>query len=135
MAKIKKAQAGISAPPKKMPSAVVPAAPKAGPTGSTFKKSKSTDGMKPTKLKMKAGGSISKAQKGKTVMQNLSSKYPGIDTSAAGDTRFEEYNAYAPKKALKKISDTDKAFNQKYGKGKPAKQKMKMGGSMKSKKC
>lgn len=112
MASIKKAN--LSAGPSK-------ATKKAGPVDP---KGQFTKVQKRTLGKMKAGGSISKAQKGKTVMQNLLSKYPGTDTSPAGDTRFEEYNAYSPKKALKKISDTDKAFNQKYGKNKPAKNKM-----------
>jgi hypothetical protein len=63
---------------------------------------------------------IKKAQKGKTVMQKLKAKYPKADTTAAGDTRFQEYNAYAPQKFLDQIKDTDDAFNKKYGKGKPA---------------
>ena len=53
-------------------------------------------------------------------MQKLKKMYPDADTSAAGDTRFEEYNAYAPKKFLDRVNATDKAFNAKYGKGKPA---------------
>ena len=63
---------------------------------------------------------VKKAQKGKTVMQKLKERYPKADTTAAGDTRFEEYNAYAPKKVLDQINATDSAFNKKYGKGKPA---------------
>lgn len=63
---------------------------------------------------------IKKAQKGMT-MKQLKAKYPSADTTAKGDTRFEEFNAYAPKKFLKRVADTDKAFDTKYGKGKPAK--------------
>jgi hypothetical protein len=63
---------------------------------------------------------IKKAQKGKTVMQKLKAKYPHADTTAAGDTRFQEFNAYAPQKFLDELKDTDEAFNKKYGKGKPA---------------
>ncbi|NDB81375.1 MAG: hypothetical protein EB127_01305 [Alphaproteobacteria bacterium] len=87
--------------------------------------------------KMKMGGKIKKAQAGMT-MKQLKMKYPDADTMSSGDTRFQEYNAYAPKKELKKIADTDKAFDKKYGKGKPAKNKMggkvsKMMSKMKSK--
>jgi hypothetical protein len=53
-------------------------------------------------------------------MQKLKKMYPDADTSAAGDTRFEEYNAYAPKKFLDRVNATDKAFDAKYGKGKTA---------------
>ena len=117
MASIKKAN--LSAGPSK-------ATKKAGPVDP---KGQFTKVQKRTLGKMKAGGKVTKYQNApapirKTAMQNLLSKYPGTDTSAAGDTRFEEFNAYSPKKALKKISDTDKAFNQKYGKNKPAKNKM-----------
>jgi hypothetical protein len=79
---------------------------------------------------MKKGGKVTKYQnapapiKKRTPMQELKAKYPSADTTAAGDTRFQEFNAYAPKKELKKIADTDKAFDKKYGKGKPAKNKM-----------
>lgn len=58
-------------------------------------------------------------------MQKLKKMYPDADTSAAGDTRFEEYNAYAPKKFLDRVNATDKAFDAKYGKGKPAVDKVK----------
>jgi len=84
--------------------------------------------VKKTMMMMKKS-SPKKAQTGKTVMQKLKMKYTDADTSAAGDTRFQEFNAYAPKKELKKIADTDKAFDKKYGKGKPAKNKM--GGKVK----
>lgn len=70
---------------------------------------------------------IKKAQKGQTVMQKLKAKYPKADTSAAGDTRYQEYNSGAPKKFLEEIKDTDAAFNEKYGKGKPAVKKGKKG--------
>jgi hypothetical protein len=63
---------------------------------------------------------IKKAQKGKTVMQKLKDRYPKADTSAAGDTRFQEYNAYASKKFLDELAATDSAFNKKYGKDQPA---------------
>ncbi len=86
--------------------------------------------VKKTMMMMKKS-SPKKAQTGKTVMQKLKMKYPDADTSAAGDTRFQEFNAYAPKKELKRIADTDKAFDKKYGKGKPAKNKM--GGTTKKK--
>jgi hypothetical protein len=84
---------------------------------------------------------VKKAQNGKmTPMQKLKKMYPSADTTAAGDTRFEEYNAYAPKKFLDKVNATDKAFDDKYGKGKPAvdkpkmmKKKAKMGISIKKK--
>jgi hypothetical protein len=66
---------------------------------------------------------IKKAQKGMT-MKQLKMKYPKADTMPSGDTRFQEFNAYAPKKFLKQVQDTDAAFDKKYGKGKPAKQKM-----------
>ena len=56
-------------------------------------------------------------------MQKLKKMYPDADTSAAGDTRFEEYNAYAPKKFLDRVNATDKAFDAKYGKGKTAVEK------------
>ena len=71
--------------------------------------------VKKTMMMMKKS-SPKKAQTGKTVMQKLKMKYPDADTSAAGDTRFQEFNAYAPKKELKRIADTDKAFDKKYGK-------------------
>ena len=100
---------------------------------------------------MKKGGKVKKAQDGRTVMQKLKAKYPDTDTTAAGDTRFREFNAYAPKKELNKIAEIDKAFNTKYGKDKPAvdkspkkktpnqkkggvtKKSMKMGGKMTTK--
>lgn len=70
---------------------------------------------------------VKKAQKG-TVMQKLKKRYPDVDTSSAGDTRYQEFNAYSPKKELDKISATDSAFNKKFGKGKPS---YKAGGKMK----
>ena len=54
---------------------------------------------------------IKKAQKGQTVMQKLKAKYPKADTSAAGDTRYQEYNSGAPKKFLEEISSKIKYFN------------------------
>jgi hypothetical protein len=70
---------------------------------------------------------VKKAQNGKmTPMQKLKKMYPDADTTAAGDTRFEEYNAYAPKKFLDRVNATDKAFDAKYGKGKPAVDKPKV---------
>ena len=70
---------------------------------------------------------VKKAQKGvKTPMQKYKAEYPKADTSAAGDTRFgDEINAYAPKKVLDRIAAGDKAFDAKYGKGKPAVDKVK----------
>jgi hypothetical protein len=70
---------------------------------------------------------VKKAQKG-TVMQKLKAKYPNVDTTAKGDVRGTEMNAYAPKKVIKKYNDTYNAFDKKFGKGKPA---MKMGGKIK----
>jgi hypothetical protein len=74
------------------------------------------------KKKMQKGGKM-------TPMQSLKKKYPGADTTAKGDLRFEDLgpiNRY-DKKDQKKIMDTQSAFEKKYGKGKPA---MKMGGKM-----
>jgi len=62
-------------------------------------------------------------------MVQLKKKYPNADTTAAGDTRFQEYNAYAPKKFITQIRDTDAAFDKKYGKGKLPKNKV--GGTVK----
>jgi hypothetical protein len=70
---------------------------------------------------------IKKAQKGMT-MKQLKMKYPDVDTTAKGDVRGSEMNAYAPKKALKKYNDTYNAFDKKF-KGGPAKNKM--GGKVK----
>ena len=70
---------------------------------------------------------IKKAQKG-TVMQKLKKRYPDVDTTAKGDTRYQEFNAYSPKKKLDKIAATDSAFNKKFGKGKPS---YKAGGKIK----
>ena len=70
------------------------------------------------KSKLKTGGSVSKAQAGKTVMQKLKSKYPSADTTAKGDVRGTEMNAYAPKKVVKQYSDTYDAFDKKFNKGK-----------------
>lgn len=76
---------------------------------------------------MKAGGKMMKAQNGKkTPMQEYKAMYPKADTTAAGDTRFgDEINAYGPKKVLDRIAAGDKAFDAKYGKGKPAVDKVK----------
>ena len=60
---------------------------------------------------------VKKAQKG-TVMQNLKAKYPNVDTTAKGDVRGTEMNAYAPKKVVKQYSDTYDAFDKKFNKGK-----------------
>jgi hypothetical protein len=60
---------------------------------------------------------VKKAQKG-TVMQKLKAKYPNVDTTAKGDVRGTEMNAYAPKKVVKKYSDTYDAFDKKFNKGK-----------------
>tara|TARA_R110000868_G_scaffold14285_14_gene66462 strand:- start:5769 stop:6284 length:516 start_codon:yes stop_codon:yes gene_type:complete len=62
--------------------------------------------------------SAPKAQAGKTVMQKLKSKYPSADTTAKGDVRGSEMNAYGPKKAVKQYSDTYDAFDKKFNKGK-----------------
>ena len=82
---------------------------------------------------MKTGGKMMKAKLGtttsqttKTPMQKYKEQYPGADTTAKGDTRFgDEINAYAPKKVLDRIAAGDKAFDAKYGKGKPAVDKVK----------
>jgi hypothetical protein len=63
---------------------------------------------------------IKKAQAGKTVMQKLKSKYPSADTTKMGDTRFSETYTGLPAKAKKQQADTEKAFDKKFGKGKPA---------------
>ena len=60
---------------------------------------------------------VKKAQKG-TVMQKLKAKYPDVDTTAKGAVRGTEMNAYAPKKVVKKYSDTYDAFDKKFNKGK-----------------
>ena len=70
---------------------------------------------------------VKKAQKG-TVMQKLKAKYPSADTTKMGDTRFSETYTGLPAKAKKQQADTEKAFDKKFGKGKPA---MKMGGKIK----
>lgn len=70
---------------------------------------------------------VKKAQKG-TVMQKLKAKYPNADTSKMGDTRYSETYTGLPAKAKKQQADTEKAFDKKFGKGKPA---MKMGGKIK----
>jgi hypothetical protein len=72
---------------------------------------------------------VKKAQKGMT-MKELKMKYPDTDTTAKGDVRGTEINAYAPKKVLKKYNDTYNAFDRKF-KGGPAKNKM--GGVTKAK--
>jgi hypothetical protein len=70
---------------------------------------------------------VKKAQKG-TVMQKLKAKYPNADTTKMGDTRYSETYSGLPSKAKKQQDDTEKAFDKKFGKGKPA---MKMGGKIK----
>lgn len=74
-----------------------------------------------------------------TPMQKLKKMYPTADTSARGDIRFEDLaplDRYS-KKDQKRITDTEEAFDKKYGKGKPAmkkggvaKKKMKTGGTL-----
>ena len=67
-----------------------------------------------------------------TAMQKLKSMYPKADTTAKGDLRFQDmapmdrYN----KADQNRINATNKAFDAKYGKDKPA---MKKGGSVKKK--
>jgi hypothetical protein len=69
-------------------------------------------------------------------MKELKAKYPNADTTARGDVRGIEINAYAPKKVLQQYNDTYNAFDKKF-KNSPAykkggsvgKPKMKMGGS------
>ena len=72
------------------------------------------------KMVKKAANGTTTAQTTKkpTVMQKLLSKYPGTDTTAKGDVRGSEMNAYAPKKVVKKYSDTYDAFDKKFNKGK-----------------
>jgi hypothetical protein len=94
---------------------------------------------KPMK-KMQKGGSKKTAPKAMS-MKELNKKYPGIDTTAAGDVRGTEMNAYAPKKVLEKYNDTYNAFDKKFKKGPSYKKggsvgtskktKMAMGGSLK----
>lgn len=72
---------------------------------------------------------VKKAQKGMT-MRQLKMKYPDVDTTAKGDVRGSEMNAYAPKKVVQKYSDTYGAFQRKFG-NKPAKNKK--GGVVKKK--
>jgi len=81
---------------------------------------------------------VKKAQKGAMTMKQLKMKYPSVDTTAKGDVRGSEMNAYAPKKELKKYNDTYNAFEKKFGnkpakdkKGGVVKKKMKIGGSVK----
>ena len=62
---------------------------------------------------------VKKAQKG-TVMQKLKAKYSNADTTKMGDTRFSETYTGLPAKAKKQQADTEKAFDKKFGKGKPA---------------
>ena len=62
---------------------------------------------------------VKKAQKG-TVMQKLKAKYSNADTTKMGDTRFSETFTGLPAKAKKQQADTEKAFDKKFGKGKPA---------------
>lgn len=83
---------------------------------------------------------VKKAQTGAkqkmTPMQELKKKYPTADTTAMGDLRFEDlgpmdrYN----KMDQKRITETQSAFDKKYGKGKPAMKKgkatMKNGGTL-----
>lgn len=61
---------------------------------------------------------VKKAQVGMT-MKQLKRKYPDVDTMPSGDVRGSEMNAYAPRKEVKKYSDTYDAFERKY-KGGPA---------------
>jgi hypothetical protein len=61
---------------------------------------------------------VKKAQKGMT-MKQLKMKYPSADTTAKGDVRGTEVNAYGPKKAIQQYSDTYNAFQRKFG-NKPA---------------
>jgi hypothetical protein len=92
-------------------------------------------------MKKAAMGTMQKPGPKKTVMQKLKMKYPDVDTTAKGDVRGSEMNAYAPKKVLKKYNDTYNAFEKKFG-NKPAKDKkggvvkktMKTGGKMSKKK-
>ena len=74
------------------------------------------------------GTTTAQTTKKPTVMQKLIKRYPGTDTTSAGDTRYQEFNAYSPKKELDKIAATDSAFNKKFGKGKPS---YKTGGKVK----
>ena len=80
---------------------------------------------------------IKKAQKGMTMVE-LKKKYPTADTTAKGDVRGTEMNAYAPKKVVERYSDTYGAFEKKFG-NKPATdakkpmKKQKMGGVTKKK--
>ena len=55
-------------------------------------------------------------------MKQLKAKYPKADTTARGDVRGTEMNAYAPKKVLKEYNDKYNAFERKFG-SKPAKDK------------
>ena len=87
---------------------------------------------------------IKKAQKGlsvkRTPMQKLKSMYPKADTTAKGDLRFEDMAPLGryDKVDQNRINATNKAFDAKYGKDKPAKdkkggvvkKKMKNGGSL-----
>jgi hypothetical protein len=57
---------------------------------------------------------VKKAQVGMT-MKQLKRKYPDVDTTASGDVRGSEFNAYAPAKEVKKYSDTYDAFQRKFG--------------------
>jgi len=79
------------------------------------------------KKSAKKAAPMMKAQNGKkTPMQKYKAMYPDADTSALGDTRFgDEINAYGPKKVLDRVAAGDKAFDAKYGKGKPAVDKAK----------
>jgi hypothetical protein len=92
---------------------------------------------KSKKPKMQKGGEEKTAPKAMS-MKELYKKYPGIDTTAAGDVRGTEMNAYAPKKVLQKYNDAYNAFDKKFKKGPSYKKggsigssKMKMGGSLK----
>jgi hypothetical protein len=74
------------------------------------------------------GTTTAQTTKKPTVMQKLKAKYADADTSRMGDTRFSETYTGLPAKAKKQQADTEKAFDKKFGKGKPA---MKMGGKIK----
>ena len=85
--------------------------------------------------KMQMGGSSKVSPKAMS-MKDLKKKYPDVDTTASGDVRGTEMNAYAPKKVLQKYNDTYNAFDKKFKGGRSYKKggsvsKMKMGGATK----
>lgn len=68
---------------------------------------------------------IKKAQKGKmTPMQQYKKSYPDADTTKRGDARFDELPPSIPAAAKRRDAAMRKAYDAKYGKGKPAMQKM-----------